>query len=42
LLIYTSVRNCSSPPLWHSGCPTLFDTYFLLLFLIIQFFFFFP
>jgi hypothetical protein len=24
LFIYSSVRGCPSPPLWRSGCPTLF------------------
>jgi hypothetical protein len=44
LFIYSSVRDFPSPPLRHSGHPTLFATYlFLLLLLIIQgFFFFFP
>jgi hypothetical protein len=26
LFIYSSMRHCPSPPLWHSGCPTLFIT----------------
>jgi hypothetical protein len=44
LLIYSSMRDFPSPPLWLSGCPALFATcLFLLLLLIVQFFFsFFP
>jgi hypothetical protein len=26
LFIYSSMRDCPSPPLWHSGSPTLFAT----------------
>jgi hypothetical protein len=41
LFIYSSLRDFPFPPLWCSGCPTLFATcLFFLLLLIIQFFFF--
>jgi hypothetical protein len=41
--IYSSMRDCPSPPLWHSGHPTLFATcLFCCYCLLFSFFSFFP
>jgi hypothetical protein len=40
LFIYSSVRDFPSPPLWHSGCPTLFATCLFCYCLLLSFSFF--
>jgi hypothetical protein len=42
LFIYRSIRDCPSPPLWHSGCPTLFAVFFVVDYSVWVFFSFFP
>jgi hypothetical protein len=40
LFVYSSMRDCPSPPLWHSGCLALFATCFFCCCYCILFFFF--